>query len=1003
MSTCVVVFAYTAVQPDELTVNKDEVLTLVKDVDGDPGWVRVKNGINEVGIVPEGYLQSTTTSETTTTSDSSNVISDGSGGDDTDVATHYTAKFSYQSTAEDELSLFPGDKLKLVGAPQADGWAKAIKVSDNSSGLVPINYIEKNEHFTPVAPGAGKELTNILQRRRRMSDGIGLQMRATTTTSASSAETSEKEMKQLKLVLQQTESPITSTLPAPAPAPAPTSTFTFTSTPVPPTSTTVMLPSPAEANVELKRSMTVAETERAEQDVVDWLNNIGKDYGKKYGQMLIDDGYDSLAELPDVTMEDLEGAGVKKAHARKIVAAAAAMNDMPPATATVTAPATVTTPELLPLINMTQQTMTSTSSLLSTPLTTMSNDVDMPWVITDVKRAVYEKQYLSLSLPSLATYQQVLPFFQKSGLDNNMLMTVLSLSDANHDHLLSCDEFCVAFHIVGMVSRFHLDVPEVLSPSLLHHATKSTSGDLQNRESPASSMQDIMGLDIFETKAAPPPRPVRKSLSNKNEAKHEQDNNPNAPPPPALPPRVIRPPRGVGGGESSSSNNSNNNNTGSSSSSSSSSSMHTADSGRANARISFSSASSAIPISSTASPSSSGIPPVPPARRKSVARRAFNFLDKKLVAGGDTKEGEGLDSLILNARAGGSMAGHLLLRKVEKKSLSLTNWKKRRVVFSGARFCVYKPGDDNKPSEELLLLHSSKVVAFQNDKKDTKTYGFRILHVTELPTRTYRQDVTARVGDTQYEANMWIERIRDTIQALSANVARTTPNLTGRNARQGMVPVAGAAVSPSVTMPPMAVAMPVTGGGGSGGGRSTENIMSPSRPPRDNVFNTYPTAAPPQPTHSIPAVTNIATVGGSMQQHSRGQPVYRRNQLKGLEAYEDLQLCDGSARLLSQMVDSLDDAEDLKSQVFGELVENLTGKREELTREISGVTDANSRDVRYRACVAVLEEIVFVLQSHVEVRAVFLPSLNTGNDGGRAHQMVDELTQRAIERSRFEQ
>jgi hypothetical protein len=53
--------------------------------------VNEKNGINEVGIVPEGYLQSTTTSETTTTSDSSNVISDGSGGDDTDVATHYTA------------------------------------------------------------------------------------------------------------------------------------------------------------------------------------------------------------------------------------------------------------------------------------------------------------------------------------------------------------------------------------------------------------------------------------------------------------------------------------------------------------------------------------------------------------------------------------------------------------------------------------------------------------------------------------------------------------------------------------------------------------------------------------------------------------------------------------------------------------------------------------------------------------------------------------------------
>ena len=41
------------------------------------------------------------------------------------------------------------------------------------------------------------------------------------------------------------------------------------------------------------------------------------------------------------------------------------------------------------------------------------------------------------------------------------------------------------------------------------------------------------------------------------------------------------------------------------------------------------------------------------------------------------------------------MAGHLLIRKVEKKSFSLTNWKKRRVVFSGARFVVYKPGQDS--------------------------------------------------------------------------------------------------------------------------------------------------------------------------------------------------------------------------------------------------------------------------------------------------------------------
>tara|TARA_B110000008_G_C16791186_1_gene492699 strand:+ start:235 stop:540 length:306 start_codon:yes stop_codon:yes gene_type:complete len=98
-------------------------------------------------------------------------------------------------------------------------------------------------------------------------------------------------------------------------------------------------------------------------------------------------------------------------------------------------------------------------------------------------------------------------------------------------------------------------------------------------------------------------------------------------------------------------------------------------------------------------------------------------------------------------------------------SLSYTNWKKRRVILSGARIGVYKPGDNSRPSEELLILHSSKVLPFQNDKKDTMTYGFKILHITELPTRNYRQTLTARVGDTEGEAKKWIERIQETINS----------------------------------------------------------------------------------------------------------------------------------------------------------------------------------------------------------------------------------------------
>ena len=51
------------------------------------------------------------------------------------------------------------------------------------------------------------------------------------------------------------------------------------------------------------------------------------------------------------------------------------------------------------------------------------------------------------------------------------------------------------------------------------------------------------------------------------------------------------------------------------------------------------------------SPCSGTAAPAPPARRKSVARRAFNFLDKKLVAGGD-EDDDDADALIVNARRG---------------------------------------------------------------------------------------------------------------------------------------------------------------------------------------------------------------------------------------------------------------------------------------------------------------------------------------------------------------
>ena len=199
------------------------------------------------------------------------------------------------------------------------------------------------------------------------------------------------------------------------------------------------------------------------------------------------------------------------------------------------------------------------------------------------------------------------------------------------------------------------------------------------------------------------------------------------------------------------------------------------------------------------------------------------------------------------------------------------------------------------------------------------------------------------------------------------------------------------------------LARPVSmGGGGSGGG-------SVPRAPVVHVGNSNASNTNHATTHATPHTSTHSNQG----QVGRGQPVYRRNKLKGLEAYQDLIVQDESARLLSTMVDSLDDAEDLKSQVFGELVESLMAKREELVREINGPELQSG--ARYNAVCAVLEELEFVLQSHTEICAVFGASSsishssrvtrrNSNNNNNNSMALhIDELTQRAIERSRHEQ
>ena len=149
--TALVLFPYTATQEDELSVVQGEVLSLKHNDQVDPGWCFVI-GQNGQGLVPEGYLQLNNT--LVGASESKSAGNDVGGNEATSLSPPsstnntraadnvYIAKFSYQATAPDELDLSPGDKLKLLQPPQQDGWTKAIRLSDNMSGLVPINFIE---------------------------------------------------------------------------------------------------------------------------------------------------------------------------------------------------------------------------------------------------------------------------------------------------------------------------------------------------------------------------------------------------------------------------------------------------------------------------------------------------------------------------------------------------------------------------------------------------------------------------------------------------------------------------------------------------------------------------------------------------------------------------------------------------------------------------------------------------------------------------------------------
>lgn len=150
-SKCVAKFNYQAVDGEELTITKGEVLV----VEDDKGtWWKVRNQVGRVGLVPSNYVDLTPGGPAPAGSGSSartnlqfneppnqyqqpdlNIVRNGPS-----LNIRCLAKFRYASTREDELSLEKGDEV-IVMEKEADGWWRGR--CGTRIGWFPFNYVEE--------------------------------------------------------------------------------------------------------------------------------------------------------------------------------------------------------------------------------------------------------------------------------------------------------------------------------------------------------------------------------------------------------------------------------------------------------------------------------------------------------------------------------------------------------------------------------------------------------------------------------------------------------------------------------------------------------------------------------------------------------------------------------------------------------------------------------------------------------------------------------------------
>ena len=161
----IAIYDYTATQTEELSIKKDEKLTILDD---SKTWWQVENSRHESGYVPsnyvkrakkEGFLGKLKRPKEKDNPENGTITQPGEYFVPQDVLSGLetvVAKFSFQPQHDDELALKKGDKIKVL-EKQGDGWWKG-RVGKNE-GWFPSNYIQvEEENSQPAKPAVKKPI-----------------------------------------------------------------------------------------------------------------------------------------------------------------------------------------------------------------------------------------------------------------------------------------------------------------------------------------------------------------------------------------------------------------------------------------------------------------------------------------------------------------------------------------------------------------------------------------------------------------------------------------------------------------------------------------------------------------------------------------------------------------------------------------------------------------------------------------------------------------------------